>query len=165
MCAGQIAGCEPAAHSVRQSFQESETDAALLIDASNTFNSLNRTTALHNVRHICPSFSTILINTYQAHSDLYIDGEVLHSQERTTHGDPLAMPFYALATIPIQVINQPWYVDVAAATGRVSCLRCWWNDMEKHSPSFGYHANASLVVKPDSLEEALSAFGDTIIYL
>ena len=70
MCAGQIAGCEAAAHSVREHFQESNTEAALLVDASNAFNSLNRMTALHNVRHLCPSFSTILINSYRAHSDL-----------------------------------------------------------------------------------------------
>ena len=169
MCAGQIAGCEAAAHSVWESFQESGTEAALLIDATNAFNSLNRMTALHNVRHLCPSFSTILINTYRAHSDLYIDGEVLYSQEGTTQGDPLAMPFYALATVPLlsklsDAVNQTWYADDAAATGKVSGLRSWWDDIEKHGPSFGYHANASktwLVVKPNSLEEATSVFGDT----
>ena len=46
MCAGQIAGCEAAAHSIREHFQESGTEAALLVDATNTFNSLNRMTAL-----------------------------------------------------------------------------------------------------------------------
>ena len=132
MCAGQIAGCEAAAHSVRESFQESGTEPALLIDATNAFNSLNRMTALHNVRHLCPSFSTILINTYRAHSDLYIDGEVLYSQEGTTQGDPLAMPFYALATVPLlsklsDAVNQTWYADDAAATGKVSGLRSWWD--------------------------------------
>ena len=79
-----------AAHSLRKHFQESGTEAALLVDSTNAFNSLNRMTALHNVRHLCPSFSTILINTYRAHSDLYIDGEILYSQEGTTQGDPLA---------------------------------------------------------------------------
>ena len=171
MCAGQIAGCEAAVHAIREHFQKSGTEAALLVDATNAFNSLNRMTALHNVRHLCPSFSTILINTYQAHSDLYIDGEVLYSQEGTTQGDPLAMPFYALATVPFlsklsDSVNQTWYADDAAATGKVSCLRSWWDDIEKHGPSFGYYANAFktwLVVKPDSLEEATSVFGDTNI--
>ena len=54
MCAGQIAGCEAAAHTLREHFQEFGTEAALLVDATNAFNSLNRTTALHNVRHPFP---------------------------------------------------------------------------------------------------------------
>ena len=28
-------------------------------------------------------------------------GSVLHSEERTTEGDPLAMPMYALGVIPL----------------------------------------------------------------
>ena len=169
MCAGQIAGCEAAAHSVREHYQECDTEAALLVDASNAFNTLNRSIALHNVRHLCPPFSTILINSYRAHSDLYIDGEVLYSQEGTTQGDPLAMPFYALATMPLitklsDSVDQTWYADDAAATGKISCLRSWWDDIIMHGPSFGYFANASktwLVVKPGLQEEASTIFGDT----
>ena len=79
------------------------------------------------------------------------------------------MPFYALAIVPLlsklsDSVKQTWYADDAAATGKVSSLRSWWDDIEKHGPSFGYYANASktwLVVKPDSLEEATSVFGDT----
>ena len=81
------------------------------------------------------------------------------------------MPFYALATVPLlsklsDSVNQTWYADDAAATGKVSSLRSWWDDIEKYGPSFGYYANASktwLVVKPDFLEEATSVFGDTNI--
>ena len=54
MSAGQIAGCEAAAHSVREHFQDPDTDAALMIDDSNAFNSLDRLTVLHNVRHLSP---------------------------------------------------------------------------------------------------------------
>ena len=95
LCAAQIAGCEAAVHSVRERFLENGTEAALLVDASYAFNSLNRMSALHNVRHLCPSIATILINTYRAHSELFIDGDAIFSQEGTTNtqGDPLAMPF------------------------------------------------------------------------
>ena len=72
------------AHLVRENFEKPEMEATLLVDANSAFNSLNRMTALHNVRHLCPSFSTILINS---HSELYIDGEVLHSMEGTSQGD------------------------------------------------------------------------------
>ena len=51
LSAGQIAGVEAAVHAVRK-FQLDETEA-VLIDASNAFNSLNRATALQNIRHNC----------------------------------------------------------------------------------------------------------------
>jgi len=45
--------------------------------------------------------ANILINTYHEPVKLLIDGDVLLSAEGTTQGDPLAMPMYALATIPL----------------------------------------------------------------
>ena len=101
LCAGQIAGVESAIHAVHDCFSQEGTEAALLVDATNAFNSLNRNVALHNIRHVCPAISTILINTYRAPTDLFIEGECLLSQEGTTQGDPLAMPMFAVATIPL----------------------------------------------------------------
>ena len=46
-------------------FSSAEAEAMLLVDASNAFNSMNRNMALQNVRIICPSLATILINTYR----------------------------------------------------------------------------------------------------
>ena len=64
-CAGQEVGVEAAIHAAREIFQMESTEAVLLIDAENTFNRLNRQTALLNIRHICPKISTYLINTYR----------------------------------------------------------------------------------------------------
>ena len=94
LCAGQISGCEAAVHSVREDFQEESAEAALLVDASNAFNSLNRMSAPYNIRMLCPSIATMLINCYRAPTDLLIDGDVILSQEGTTQGDPLAMPMH-----------------------------------------------------------------------
>ncbi len=58
-------------------------------------------TALDNIQRLCLSIATILINTYRAPTELFIDGGVLLSQEGPTQGDPLAMPMYALATVPL----------------------------------------------------------------
>ena len=72
----------------------------LLVDA---FNSLNRQVALHNIRHLFPSLATVLTNIccdIDA-TELFVDGLVLSYEEGTTQGDPLAMPTYALATIPL----------------------------------------------------------------
>ena len=171
LCAGQIAGIEAAIHAMKSTFSDDETDAVLLIDASNAFNSLNRQAALRNVQHLCPSIATILINTYRAPTELFIDGKVLWSEEGTTQGDPLAMPFYALATIPlindlssVENIKQAWYADDAAAAGRLQSLRTWWDTVNSKGPAYGYHANASktwLVVKEEHLEEARMLFEDT----
>ena len=50
VCAGQKSGGEAAIHAMRNIFEADETDAALLVDASNAFNSLNRAAALNNIR-------------------------------------------------------------------------------------------------------------------
>ena len=48
LCVGQIGGVEAVIHSVRELFDSDETEAVLLVDAQNAFNSLNRQTALRN---------------------------------------------------------------------------------------------------------------------
>ena len=58
-------------------------------------------TALQNIQKLCPSIATALINIYRTPSKLYMDDDVILSQEGTTQGDPLAMSMYALATIPL----------------------------------------------------------------
>ena len=79
---------------------KTNTEAVLLVDASNAFNSLNRQAALHNIRHLCPLIVTTLINTYRDPTSLFINGFSLLSQEATRQGVPLPMPMYAIATIP-----------------------------------------------------------------
>ena len=118
LCGGQVAGIEAAIHSVRREFSSESAEAILLVDASNAFNSLNRKAALHNVQFLCPSLSTALINMYHAPTELFVDGVVLSSEEGTTQGDPLAMPLYAMASVPliqqlddVEGVRQVWYGD------------------------------------------------------
>jgi hypothetical protein len=49
VCAGQAGGCEAAIHGMRNVFEDIETDAILLIDAANAFNSINRDAMLKNI--------------------------------------------------------------------------------------------------------------------
>lgn len=173
LCAGQIAGIEAAVHAMRSIFASVDTEAVLLVDASNAFNSLNRQVALRNARHLCPPLANILINTYRNPSELFVDGMVLWSEEGTTQGDPLAMPMYALATIPLinhlsSVPNakQVWYADDASAAGHLSSLRSWWDRVQSSGPDFGYHANASktwLITKEAYLPQAKELFKDTSV--
>ena len=98
VCAGHKSGSEAAIHAMHDIFESDETDAALLVDASNAFNSLNRAAALHNVRVICLIIAIYAINTYRAPARLFIIGEKeLKSSEGTTQGDPLAMSLYAIS--------------------------------------------------------------------
>ena len=64
VCAGQRSGEEAAIHAMRNIFEGDETDAALLVDASNAFNSLNRAAALNNIRVLCPRIAIYVTNTY-----------------------------------------------------------------------------------------------------
>ena len=60
LCAGHEAGCEAAIHSMCRIFHDATTEAVLLVDANNAFNSLNRKVALLNIHQLCPSLATIL---------------------------------------------------------------------------------------------------------
>ena len=59
-CAGQVGGCEAAIHAMRRIYQIPSTEGVLLIDAENAFNHLNRSAALHNIKHLpsAPSYQT-----------------------------------------------------------------------------------------------------------
>ena len=171
LCTRQISGVEAAIHTARECFLKEDTEAVLLIDASNAFNSLNRNVALHNIQFTCTELSKVLYNTYRAPSDLYIDGEVILSQEGTTQGDPLAMPMYALATIPLidqlpHNVTQIWYADDACAIGSVSDLHAWWNELTTQGQKYGYHVNAIktwLVTKESVMSEVSKIFSGTAV--
>ena len=70
VCAGQKSGGEAAIHAMLDIFEADETDAALLVDASNAFNSLNRAAALNNIRVLCPLIATYVANTYRVPAPL-----------------------------------------------------------------------------------------------
>ena len=91
------------------------------------------------------------------------------SREGVTQGDPLAMAFYAIATIPLieklrQDTLQVWYADDAAGAGKLSRLRAWWDKINELGPAFGYFPNATkshILVKEDLLHEARDIFEGT----
>ena len=169
LCGGQISGIEAAVHATRSAFISNEFEGMLLVDATNAFNCLNRQVALHNIRTLCPPLATILINTYRSPTDLFVDGDTLFSQEGTTQGDPLAMPMYALATIPLirklkGNCRQMWYADDAAAVGKLADLRAWWDLLIREGPAYGYHPNPLktwLVTKEGCHTAATSIFAGT----
>ena len=56
------------------SLKTDDTDAVLRIDTSNAFSALNRATALHNIRVLCPVIAVYAINTYREPARLFITG-------------------------------------------------------------------------------------------
>ena len=170
-------GCEAAVHAMREIFKNPESEAVLLVDATNAFNSLNRLAALHNITVSCPPLAQILVNTYRAPIRMIIPGNgEIASTEGTTQGDPLAMAMYALAITPLihqlrsscPCVQQVWFADDATGSSTCSNLKSWWNKLSSYGPAFGYHPNASktyLVVKQEHMTNAQELFADTDVHI
>ena len=74
-------------------FANEDTEAVLLIDAENAFNSINWKVMLHNLNFICQVITTYITNCcYITQVRLFIigRGEIL-SKEATTQGDATAL--------------------------------------------------------------------------
>ena len=171
---GLQGGAEAAIHSMKIIFEHEDTEAVILVDASNAFNSLNRQAALHNIQILCPNFSTVLINTYRIPGRMIVLGSKdILSTEGTTQGDNLAMSFYALGTIPLLnmlQISSPNVCNVCLAdditgAGSLVNLKNWWDTIISKGSNIGYYVNESkswLIVKDElKLDEAKRLFNMT----
>ena len=130
ICLGlQICGIEHAIHALRDSYDDSGSDAILLIDAQKAFNSLNRDLALKNIEQWCRSLYMTISNSYREPTDLFINGRCIKSQEGTTHSDPLAMKMYGIAKLPLMErvreidVMQKWYAEDGNAAGSIDNLK------------------------------------------
>ena len=164
VCAGHKSGSEAAIHTMPNIFEVYERDAVLLIDASNAFNALNRAAALHNIRVLCPTLATYVINTYRQPARLFITGgEELISAEGTTQGDPLSMSLYAISLQPLitrlhvsSAAKQCWFADDSTGSGSLQDVRKWWDELSESGPPLGYFPNAKkcwLIIKPERRTE------------
>ena len=171
---GLQGGAEAAIHAMRKIFESDDTEAVVLVDASNAFNSLNRQAALHNVQITCPSFATVLINYYRNSSRLIVAGGLeIVSAEGSTQGDNLGGHFYNQGTIPLQSIlqswipeiKQVWLADDATGAGKLVKLKAWWDIITKEGSKYGYFVNESkswLILKdPGLLQFAKELFAGT----
>ena len=96
------------------------------------------------------------------------------SEEGTTQGDPLAMPWYSISTAGIiqttktltQTVHQVWFADDAASAGTIQKLYEWYNILVVEGKKYGYFVNGMkswLIVKSEQIGElARSLFGDTV---
>ena len=178
LCAGQKAGCEIAIHAVVDLFNDDDNHGILQIDAHNAFNSINRKVAIHNMKILCPEFATFVSNSYHLPARLFVTGGLeLQSNEGTTQGDPVAMPMYALAILPLlssqcgnQVDNvkKVAFADDFAGVGTLIQLKEWSNLIENFGPYIGYFPNPSksvLIVKDAHLLKATEVFSKSEIQI
>ena len=178
-CTGLRSGIEAAIHATTEMWQNSSTEAVLQVDADNAFNRLNRKVALHNIKQLCPSIHTYLLNHYQQAAQLTVSDsdhfKTLLSDEGCTQGDPAAMAFYALGVKPLidelsKVINkelcqQSWFADDSNALGKLQEIKVWWLKLTDIGPKYGYYPKPSkciLIVKnPTLLHKEHSIFAGT----
>ena len=178
VCAGHEAGAEAAIHAMQSIFDEDNTQGILLIDATNAFNSLNRKVAMHNILILCPRAALTIINTYRLPSRLFlVGGGEMSSQEGTTQGDPLAMPFYAVSiSIIIYFLRsefesekQVWLADDATAAGDLHSLLHFLNRLIIEGAKYGYYVNPGkswLILKNETdLNKANDLFQDLEIQI
>ena len=74
LSARQEARAEAAIHSMQDIFASEDTEAVLLIDAKNAFNSINQNVMLHNLNFICPIITTYITNCSVSLARLFIIG-------------------------------------------------------------------------------------------
>ncbi|XP_028416977.1 fibrillin-2-like [Dendronephthya gigantea] len=72
LCARKPAGCEAAVHAILVIFTEDETDAKLLVDATNAFKSISQRIMLPNIQYICLPIAIYTFNYYVTASRLFV---------------------------------------------------------------------------------------------
>ena len=173
LCVGVPSASEAAVHSMDRLFWDPAVEGLLLVDASNAFNSLNRSAALHNIPRICPALAKIFTNTYCSPIRLFVSGGgEVSSCEGTCQGDPLAMAIYAVAITPLihklqnscPSTTQCWYADDDCAGDKIRILRHYWDKLIQFGPGYGYYPNAEktvLLAKEEHKLVAQELFADT----
>ena len=102
-------------------FNDNETEAVLLIDAENAFNSINRKAMIHNISILCPIISSFIKNCYNIPTRLFIiGGKELLSREGTPQGDPTAMAAYAIEMTPLLMFLLEYITSNNNATKHVA---------------------------------------------
>ena len=105
-CAGQEAGAEAAVRTMHDIYNDEYSEAVLLVNAKNAFNSISKNIMLHNISVLCPTISTYVSNCYQSAARLFVvGGKEILSKEGTTQSDPTSMGTYALGGNPFTSLS------------------------------------------------------------
>ena len=128
-----------------------DTNAVLLIDAENAFNSINHKVMSHNLKFVCPVIATYIINCYATPSRLLIvgGGEIL-SSEGPAQGNPTVMGAYALSILPLikfllEFINlneinakEVVFADGLSVASSSNNIKDYWGKLTAIGVTYGY---------------------------
>ena len=146
VCVGHQAGGEAAIHAMKEIFKDKEVDVAILVDATNAFNSINREAMLNNIAVKGPEINRYVQNCYGKPSKLFIvDGKkigekcILCSEEGAAQGDPVTMAMYALGLSILQSefkhhktnVKSVAYADDYVGAGSLRYLSRWHDKLAK----------------------------------
>ena len=124
-----------------------QTEAIIIVDAENAFNSINRKALLHNIEYLCPAIAKFFYNCYAISARLFIiGGKELRSREGTTQGDPTAMAAYALGLTPLldhlksvkRSVKHVAFADDQTGAGKLKEIKIWWDTLITEGPKHGY---------------------------
>ena len=174
LCAGQEAGAKAVIRAMTDIYNDKHSEAVLLVDAENLFNSINRNVMIHNVSVVCPAISTYVSNCYQSAARLFvIGGKEVSLKEVTTQSDPTSMGTHALGMTPLLpflhefiLINEHRSKEVTCADDltvarKIEEIKQYWELLLQVGPKYGYCRKPSkshLIVKEEHFDRAKFIF-------
>ncbi|XP_026383543.1 uncharacterized protein LOC113279040 [Papaver somniferum] len=121
----------------------------MLIDFTNAFNIVDRSTIIREVRALCPSIAYWVEFCYMKPARLYYRDHILSSTQGVQQGDPLGPLLFALAlhTLIEKIASNctldfnSWYLDDGTIAGDTLEVYKAFKILQDVGPSYGLHLN------------------------
>ena len=172
---GVPSGCEAIIHSLSNIMEDPNVPPdhrfVLLVDFSNAFNSVDRSTLFQEVRHHTPSISSWVECCYGARPILRLGDHTILSSSGVQQGDPLGPLGFALVLHPIierikrevpDLLLNAWYLDDGTLCGSLDSLAAALSIIESEGLCRGLSLNRSksLIAAPPNLPVLHPALSD-----
>ena len=128
------------------------SEAVLLVDFSNAFNTLDRGVMINAIRKLCPQFYNYAVFCYGAPTALLGDGFLLWSARGTQQGDACGPLFFSVSVqglaeqTALYARSSKWYMDDGALHGTLPSLQAAFDVIATEAPRLGLSLNVSKCV-------------------